>query len=86
MEILPIIYAVVLVVLAIVFTVVGIQLILVLWQVRKTVVKINTAVDTFQIKFAQVAQPLQQLGGLAAGLKTGMKVFDAFTTWLNREK
>ncbi len=86
MEILPIIFSVVLVVLAIVLAVVGVQMVLVLLEVRKTLQKFNQTLDSAEAKFTSVLQPLQRLGGMATGLSTGMKVFEAFVGWLHRHQ
>jgi hypothetical protein len=34
----------------------------------------------------QFTQPLQSLAGIAAGVKTGVKVFEGFVNFLNRKK
>lgn len=86
MEILPIIFSVVLVVLAIVLSVVGVQIILVLIEVKRTLKKFNDTLDSAEAKLNAVVQPLQNLGGMAAGLNTGFKVFESFVGWLNRNK
>ena len=86
MELLPTIFAVVLIVITIVLSIVGFQLVMVLQEMKKTLTKINTTIDTAEAKFSAVIEPLQKLGGAAAGIKTGMKVFEIFVQWLNREK
>jgi len=85
MDILPIVFAVVLVILTVVLTVVGIQIIMVLYEVRKTLNKFNTTLDAAEERIAAITQPLQQLGGVASGLRTGMKVFETFVGWLQRD-
>lgn len=86
MDYMPMIISVVLVVLTIVLTVVGVQLVMVLAEVKKTFVKLNTTLDTAETKFQALVSPLQNLGGMASGLRTGMKVFETFVGWLGREK
>ena len=86
MEILPIIFAVVLVILTIVFSVVGIQFIMVLMEVRRTLKKVNDTLEKVEERVNLVLQPLQSLGGMASGLGTGFKVFEKFVHWLGREK
>ena len=83
---LPIIFSIVLIVLTGVMTVVGIQMILVLSELRKTMQKVNSTLDIAEAKLTAVTQPLQSLGGMASGLSTGFKVFEAFTGWLQRNK
>lgn len=86
MELLPTIFAIVLIVITIVLTVVGVQLVLVLREVKRTLQKVNTTLDTVETRFTSVIEPLQRLGGAAAGIRTGMRVFETFVGWLNRDK
>lgn len=83
---LPIIFSVVLVILALILSVVGIQLVLVLMEVKRTLKRVNEAIESAEMKFNAVVSPLQSLGGMASGLGAGMKVFEAFVGWLNRDK
>jgi len=85
-EIVPIVVTIVLVVLAIVVAVVGVQVVLVLNEVRRTLHKVNQTVDLAEAKITAVVSPLQNLGGMASGLNTGFKMFEAFVGWLNRSK
>ena len=86
MEILPIVFSVVVVVLGVVLTVVGIQLILVLWEARRALQRLNTVLTELEHRFQSIIGPLQNLGGMANGLKTGLKVFETFVGWLQKEK
>lgn len=86
MEILPTIFAVVLVIITIVLTVVGIQIIFVLNELRRTLHRVNEVLDSAEQKMNVVLQPLQSLGGLASGLTSGLKVFESFVGWLNRDR
>jgi uncharacterized protein YoxC len=86
MELLPTIFAVVLIVITIVLTIVGIQLVMVLMELKKTIQKVNTTLDSVETRFNAVIGPLQSLGGAASGLRTGMRVFETFVGWLNRDK
>jgi uncharacterized protein YoxC len=86
MDILPIVFSVIIIILTIVLSVVGIQLVLVLLEVRKTLKKLNGVLDTAEQKINAVVSPLQNLGGIASGLQTGFKVFESFVGWLHRSK
>lgn len=86
MEPLSVVFAVVLVVLAIVLSVVGIQIVMVLSELRRTLKKVNTAVETTEKRIDSIIAPLQSIGGAAAGLKSGLVVFESFVAWLNRNK
>ena len=84
MELVPGIFAATLVVLTIVLTVVGIQMLLVLLELRKTLRKVNETLDTADKKLASITAPLHNLVGIVANVGTGMKVFEAFLGWLQR--
>jgi len=86
MEVLPVVLTSVLVVLAIILAVVGVQVILVLSEVQKTLRRVNHTIDSAEQRLSTLVTPLQNLGGMAAGLQTGFKVFEAFTGWLARNK
>jgi len=86
MELVPTVFAVALVALTIVLSVVGVQMVLVLLELKKTLKKVNDALETADAKIAAIAAPLQKISGVASGLGTGMKVFEAFVGWLNKDK
>ena len=86
MEVLPIIFSVVLIIITIVLSVVGVQLFFVLKDLRHTISKVNAAIDGAEAKFTALATPLQSLGGMASGVRAGIQVFETFTTWLNKDK
>jgi uncharacterized protein YoxC len=86
MPFLPYIFATALVVLTIVLTAVGIQMVMVLMEMRKTLQKVNTTLDVAEAKIEAITMPIQKLGGMASGLATGLKVFEGFVGWINREK
>jgi uncharacterized protein YoxC len=85
-SILPTVLAVVAIVLTIILSVVGVQIIMVLSEVKKTLNKVNTTLDDAEAKINSLISPLQNLGGLANGLQTGVKVFESFTGWLDKRK
>jgi hypothetical protein len=86
MEALPIILTSVLIVLSIVLTVVGVQLFMTLMEFKKTLKKVNEAVDVVENRLVSITAPFQSLGGAVAGMRTGFKVFELFVSWLNRNK
>lgn len=86
MEVLPVVLTSVLIVLAIILAVVGVQIVLVLREVQKTLRKVNNTIDMAENRFNSIVMPLQNLGGMASGLQTGFKVFEAFVGWLSRNK
>lgn len=83
-NIVPIVFSVVLVVLTIVLSVVGIQMILVLSEVRRTLRRVNDTLEMIEDKVVAIVSPFQNLGGALSGLKTGMHLFETFTSYLNK--
>lgn len=84
--ILPIVFSVVLVIITIILSIVGVQMVMILSELRNTLKKVNATLDMAESKFNALVSPLQNLGGMAAGLQTGFKVFESFANWLNRKK
>ncbi len=74
------------VILTIVLTTVGVYLILTLKELRDTLKRVNVVIDGAENKFAALVQPLQNLGGIAAGVRTGIQVFETFVQWMNKDK
>ena len=85
-NLLPTVLAVVAIILTVILSIVGIQIILVLNEVKRTLQKVNTTLDEAQEKINAIVSPLQNLGGLATGIQTGIKVFESFTGWLTSRK
>ncbi|MDA1080021.1 MAG: hypothetical protein O2840_05025 [bacterium] len=82
----PIVFSVVLVILAVVLSVVGVQMVLVLMQLRQTLQRVNAALTTAEAKVAALTEPFKQFTGTVSGIKTGLKVFETFVGWLQKEK
>lgn len=85
-EILPIVFIVVLLVLAVVIAMVGVQLFLTLKDVRVTLKKADKLVDNVDGKVEMLAVPLNTLSNLATGVGSGLKAFESFGGWLNTHK
>lgn len=83
---LPVILTTVLIVLSLVLTVVGVQLFMTLMEFKKTLRRVNEAVDLVENRFVSLTAPFQSLGGAVTGMRTGFKVFELFVNWLNRNK
>jgi len=85
-EVLSILFSVILIVLTVVLTIVGVQLILVLSSFRQAIKRVNNTFDEVEAKFKHLAEPLQNLAGIAAGVKTGVKVFEGLVGFLSKRK
>lgn len=84
MEQLPLILMGVLLALTIVLTIVGIQMILVLIELKRTLSRVNMVIDAAEEKISNIINPLQTIGGAVSGVKTGLRVFEEFISWLQK--
>lgn len=86
MEVVPTVFAIALGILTLVLTAVGVQMVLVLLELKRTMKKVNQALETADKKVTAIVQPLQKVAGVATGVGTGLKVLEAFVGWLQRDK
>lgn len=66
-----------------VLTAVGVQLYMLIVELRQTVVRVNTIIDTTEERIDNVVRPLQQIGSAMVSVKSSFRVFEAITGWLN---
>jgi hypothetical protein len=85
-ETLPIVLIIVLVILTIVLLVVGVQIVMTLIEVRKTLTRVNHVIDEWETKLDSLTSPLKSFGGVVSGLQTGFKMFESFVGWLSQDK
>lgn len=84
MDPLVIVLTVVAAILSVVLIVVGVQTILVLQEVRRTLVRINAMTEVVETTVTRTLTPLQNMGGMVGGLKTGFRLLETFTNFLHR--
>lgn len=84
MDPLVIVLTVVAAILSLILIVVGVQTIMVLQEIRKTLHRFNQVADTVESAVNKAFVPLQNLGGMMSGMKMGMKMFEAFAGFLQR--
>ncbi len=85
MDPLVIVLTVVAAILSLILIVVGVQAILVMQEVRRSLKRFNELADTIDNVITKTFTPLQNLGGMMAGLKTGMKMFESFAHFVKRQ-
>ncbi len=71
---------------AVVMTVAGIQLIMTLHEARKTLRHVNSLVETLEAVAVHSIGSLAGLGGMMEGVKSGLRIAQSFSSWLNRDK
>jgi len=72
---------VIITVLTTLLVVTGIQVILILRHVNKTLSKTNRTLDLVEGIVTKVADPLANMGSLTKGVKAGLEIADHITTW-----
>lgn len=83
MTVTEIILIVALMALTSVLTAVGVQLFMLLSELRRTVTKLNDVIDDTEAKIGSFVRPLQQIGAAMVSVKSSLRVFEAITGWLN---
>lgn len=78
------IFGAALIILTIVLTAVGVQMYLLLVELRQTTQRVNTVIDEAEVRMNSVITPLQQIGASMTTVRASFKVFDAFAAWLNK--
>lgn len=78
MEPTQVLLIVVITILTMVLTVIGVQLFLILKEIRKSVYKINQILDDTVIVSNTVASSVSGFSGILTGIKTGLSVINIF--------
>ena len=85
-QVLPVVLIAVMLLVAIVLIVVGIQLFLLLKETRVVMKNIDVLVKNGNSKLDYVVSPIRTLGNLASEVAGGMKAFEAFSVWLKKQQ
>lgn len=65
---------------------IGIQIVYLLREVRRSIEKINKMLDDAGIITESIAQPIAGLGGMIEGLKSGVKAVEVIGNFLTKKK
>jgi hypothetical protein len=76
----------VIVVLAILLLVLGIQVFFILREFRKTVFKANKVLDNTNIITESVSAPISSLSGITSGIKTGLSFLGLFKKIISKDE
>jgi hypothetical protein len=85
MDPLVIVLTVVAAILSLILIVVGVQTILVLQEVRRSLKRFNEVAEAIEGTITRTFTPLQNLGGMMQGLKAGMKMFESFAHFVKKQ-
>jgi len=72
--------------LTVLLVIVGVQVILILKEVRRVLSRVNSTIDTVDKVVGNISSPFAQMGGMIEGLKGGFKVVEAFVSWLKNKE
>jgi hypothetical protein len=84
MDPLVVVLTVVAAILSVVLIVVGVQTILVLQEVKRSLQRFNAMTEVVERTVNKALTPLQNVGGMMTGFKTGFKLLETFSTFLKR--
>lgn len=72
--------------LTILLTFIGVQIVYILREVRKSIEKVNKMLDDAGMITESIAHPIAGLGGMVEGLKSGVKAVETVGNFLTRRK
>lgn len=72
--------------LTLLLTFIGIQIVYILREVRRTIEKVNKMLDDAGMITESIAHPIAGLGGMIDGLKSGAKAIEAVGNFLSRKR
>ena len=73
-------------VITVLLTIIGIQIAIILREVRRSVEKINKIITDAGVVSGTVTKSVHELSGVSAGIKTALSVFRAFKPGHGKEK
>jgi hypothetical protein len=86
MDPLSIVLTIVAAILSVVLLVVGVQTILVLQEVRRSLRNFNRMTEVVEETVVRTLTPFQQLGGVGSGLRTGFRLLETFSTFIQSKQ
>lgn len=84
MDPLIILLIVVTLILTTLLVIVGIQVILILKEIRQTLSRVNQTLDQADRLLASIGSPFAKMGGMLEGVRSGLKVAETFVNWVKK--
>jgi hypothetical protein len=72
--------------LTILLTFIGVQIIYILREIRRSIEKVNKMLDDAGMITESIAHPIAGLGGMIDGLKSGVKAIEVIGNFLTKKK
>jgi uncharacterized protein YoxC len=76
---------IVIVLLTTMLTVIGVQIFLILKDLRKLIARTNSLMDQVETKVASLTNPFQNLTGFFDSFRDGVRIFEAVSGMINRK-
>lgn len=73
-------------VLSVLLVIVGVQVIIILKEFRKTLIHFNHTLENTDELLSLVANPFRGLGDTVTGIKSGLRVAELFVSWLKENQ
>ncbi len=73
-------------VLTVLLVIVGVQVIMILREVNRTLTHVNNTLETADGIVAALSRPVSGIADIAAGVKTGLKITESFVSWLSKSR
>lgn len=71
-------------VLTILLVIVGVQVVMILKEVKQTLSHVNHTLEVTDGIVAALSRPVSGIADIAAGVRTGLKITDSFVSWLSK--
>lgn len=70
-------------VLTVLLVIVGVQVVMILREVKTTLTHVNKTLDTADNIVTALSRPLSGLSDITAGVRTGLKITESFVSWIS---
>lgn len=76
---------IVIVLLTTMLTVIGVQIVLILKDLRKLINRTNSLIDRVEMKVSSFSNPFQNLTGVVDSFREGVRIFETVSSLINRK-
>ena len=71
-------------ILTILLVVVGVQVVMILQEIKKTLNRVNRTLQATDAIVSVLSRPVSGMVDMVAGVRTGLKITESFVSWLHR--
>lgn len=73
-------------ILTVLLVIVGVQVIMILKEVKQTLTHVNHTLEAADNVVALLSRPASGFADMVAGVKTGLRISESFVSWLNKNR